>query len=42
MQLKNISSLSLELAARLSARVDELFAAEEEIASAVRGVVDLI
>ena len=42
MQLKNISSLSLELAARLSARVDELFAAVEAIASAVCGVVDLI
>ena len=36
---KNPSSLSPELAARLSARADELFAAEEAIASAVRGVV---
>ena len=40
--LKNLSSLSPVLAARLSARADELFAAEEAIASAVRGVVDLI
>lgn len=40
--LKNLSSLSPELAARLSARADELFAAEEAIASAVCGVVDLI
>jgi len=37
--LNNLSSLSPELAARLSARADELFAAEEAIASAVRGVV---